>query len=151
MFEFELNPLSTEYDVAPQKDFEPVPPGEYRLCARQADFRQLTDGAGVVLDVKFEIVDGPHAGRRVTDGFAVAHSSKNDWVQHSRIKLAHMMRSMRLTLTLNKDNADGLIGHQCQAKVGHKKPRPGSDRVNYWFEYRPQPDVQQYTNQQTPF
>lgn len=148
MFDFELNPLSTEFDVEPRRDFEPVPPGEYRLIAKQAEYRQLADGVGVVLDVKFEIVDGAMAGRRIVDGFAVAHQSKNDWVQHSKVKLAHMMRSMRLTTVLDKENADVLVGHECQAKVGHKKPRPGSDRVNYWFEYRQQPEAQ-YSGQQS--
>lgn len=151
--DFEIDPMDPAYDVQPKKALTPVPKGEYRLRTTSAEFRQLKEGIGVVLDVRFEIQEGPHEGRRLSDGFAISHRTLNDWVQSSKVRLVQMMRSMRLNLKLNSQNVDELVGYECLAQIGHKK-RGDSEHVNYWFEYQPLPQHQrevQFTGGESPF
>jgi len=147
--DFEFDPTDNAYDAPVKSSYEPIPKGEYRLKSTDAKWRALKNDMGWVIDVKFEILDGQHAGRTVQDSLAVQHTTNADWVKTSLNKLAQMMRSMELKLKLDSKNTDELIGRECIAEIGQKKGT-SDGYINYWFDYKPAQTFSA-TGNDTPF
>ncbi len=61
-------------DAPPPSDFDPIPPGWYTMIMTESEMKdtKLKDGQtepGRRLACTFEVVDGPHAGRKIFEGF----------------------------------------------------------------------------------
>lgn len=51
--------------VSPQEVFEPIPAGWYNAIIDESDVKPTKDGQGNFLQIRFNIVDGQYAGRKV--------------------------------------------------------------------------------------
>lgn len=49
----------------PQNEFEPIPSGEYRAMIVDSDLKPTKKGDGQYLELTYQILDGPYAGRNV--------------------------------------------------------------------------------------
>lgn len=50
---------------APRDEFEPLPSGEYRAMIVDSDMKPTRAGTGQYLELTYQILDGPYAGRNV--------------------------------------------------------------------------------------
>lgn len=55
--------------------FEPVPAGSYRAQVIETELRQTKAGNGQYIRATFEILDGPHAGKKIFTNYNIAHSN----------------------------------------------------------------------------
>ena len=62
--------------VAPQASNGPVPAGTYMAHITESDVQPLKSGKGIGLKLTFEIIDGPHKGRRVWDNLNIQHENE---------------------------------------------------------------------------
>jgi hypothetical protein len=51
--------------VRPSSNLEPLPAGQYLAVITESEMRPNKAGTGSYLQITFEIIDGPHKGRRV--------------------------------------------------------------------------------------
>ncbi len=61
--------------VAPQASTTPVPAGTYLAQCVESDVQPLKSGNGTGLKLVFEILDGPHKGRRIWENLNIQHSN----------------------------------------------------------------------------
>jgi hypothetical protein len=59
--------------VTPQASNGPVPAGTYLAHITESDVQPLKSGKGTGLKLTFEIIDGPHKGRRIWDNLNIQH------------------------------------------------------------------------------
>lgn len=50
-----------------QGDYTPLPPGDYRVHVVESDMKSTKDGRGNYLQLELEVLDGEHAGRKLTE------------------------------------------------------------------------------------
>ena len=50
-------------DIDPIDDFEPIPAGKYTAVITDSEMKPTKSGTGHYLELKFQIIDGPHKGR----------------------------------------------------------------------------------------
>ena len=55
--------------IEPLKPYEPIPAGKYLSQAVNSELRATKDGTGQSLVFELEILEGPHAGRKVWERF----------------------------------------------------------------------------------
>lgn len=53
--------------VEPSDSFDPVPAGEYLCVITASDEKPTKSGNGTFLELEFEVIDGPHKGRKLWD------------------------------------------------------------------------------------
>lgn len=58
--------LGSQYE-GEESTFEPIPPGEYPMHVTASTMEATKDGRGRFLKLEMEIIDGPQAGRKLTD------------------------------------------------------------------------------------
>jgi hypothetical protein len=63
--------------VAPQASSGPVPAGTYLAHITESDVQPLKSGKGTGLKLTFEIIDGPHKGRRVWENLNIQHENED--------------------------------------------------------------------------
>ena len=63
MAKFGFDVDEVEVDIAP--DYSPIPKGEYKLQALEAEEKETAKKNGSYIKVKFEVVDGPHMSRLI--------------------------------------------------------------------------------------
>jgi hypothetical protein len=51
--------------VEPSTDFDPLPAGKYLAVITESEMKPTKAGTGSYLQLTFEIIDGPHKGRKV--------------------------------------------------------------------------------------
>jgi len=51
--------------VDPTFGFDPIPAGDYLAIITESAFKDTKSGSGKFLEVKFEVIDGPHKGRNL--------------------------------------------------------------------------------------
>ena len=62
--------LGTTFDassVEPTVSFEVLPPGKYLVQIVNSEMRPTKDGLGRYLHIELDVLDGPHAGRKLFD------------------------------------------------------------------------------------
>jgi hypothetical protein len=69
-FDFDPNDYKDEVN-----NFQPIPKGEYKLQALEAEEFDTKKGDGTLLKVKFEVVDGPYTRRKIFMNFNVNNPS----------------------------------------------------------------------------
>lgn len=78
-------------DDAPERNYDPIPAGNYMLRAVEMEMRATKSGTGHYLNVGFEIVAGAHEGRRFYQNFNLVNQNQQavdialrdvkDWLQ----------------------------------------------------------------------
>ncbi len=54
-------------DHEPLNDFEPIPAGKYPVTIIASEFKPTKSGNGSYLEIKYQILDGPHKNRLLWD------------------------------------------------------------------------------------
>jgi hypothetical protein len=55
------------HQVEPQEAFDPLPAGEYLCIIAGSEEKPTRSGNGSYLELAFEVIDGPHKGRKLWD------------------------------------------------------------------------------------
>lgn len=55
------------HQVEPQEAFDPLPAGEYLCIIVGSEQKPTRSGNGFYLELEFEVIDGPHKGRKLWD------------------------------------------------------------------------------------
>jgi len=55
--------------------FEPIPAGDYPAFIIESDITPLHNGSGNGLKLTFEVLDGPHKGRKVWETLCIVHTN----------------------------------------------------------------------------
>ena len=63
--------------VAPQTPSGPIPAGTYLAHITESDVQPLKSGKGTGLKLTFEVIDGPHKGRRVWENLNIQHENED--------------------------------------------------------------------------
>lgn len=63
-------------DDAPERQYDPIPAGNYMLRATDLEMRQTKSGTGQYLNVAFEVVGGPHEGRKFFENFNLINQNQ---------------------------------------------------------------------------
>jgi hypothetical protein len=57
------------------RNFEPLPAGEYVCQVIESDLEELKSGKGDALKLTIEVIEGPHANRRLWDRLNIRHDN----------------------------------------------------------------------------
>ena len=74
MAKFGFDVDEVEVDIAP--DYSPIPKGEYKLQALEAEEKETSKKNGSYIKVKFEVVDGPHMSRLIWQNFNIVNPNE---------------------------------------------------------------------------
>tara|TARA_R110000822_G_scaffold14666_6_gene51362 strand:- start:2738 stop:3229 length:492 start_codon:yes stop_codon:yes gene_type:complete len=74
MAKFGFDVDEVEVDIAP--DYSPIPKGEYKLQALEAEEKETAKKNGSYIKVKFEVVDGPHMSRLIWQNFNIVNPNE---------------------------------------------------------------------------
>ena len=64
-----------EVEVDEPRDYKPIPAGEYKLQALEAEEKETAKKNGTYIKVKFEVVNGSHSGRYIWSNFNINNPS----------------------------------------------------------------------------
>lgn len=59
-----------------ESEFEALPEGEYRCCIVESEKKSTKSGTGELLQVKLQVLDGPHKNRTLFDRFNLWNQSE---------------------------------------------------------------------------
>lgn len=62
--------------VEPNDAFDPLPSGEYVCIITASEMKPTKSGSGAYLELEFQVVDGPHAGRKLWDRLNLDNASE---------------------------------------------------------------------------
>lgn len=62
-------------EPAADRQYEPIPPGDYLVAIIKSEMRLTKNGTGKRLNLTFEVLDGPHKGRLFWDGLNVKNQN----------------------------------------------------------------------------
>ena len=113
-------------------DFTPIPAGIYRAELTACELRQTKAGTGSYLNIRADVMDGPHAGR-VVFGMITVTNPNSQAVEIGQGQLRELLRAVGLN-TL--EDTDQLVGRRCQIKVGIDE-RDGYEPKNNIKGWRP--------------
>lgn len=115
-----------EVEVEDQPDYRPIPKGEYKLQAVEAEEKETAKKNGTYIKVKFEVVSGPHTGRLIWENFNVSNPSE----VAQRIGRQQLMAWAAACNKPDADDTDQLIGKVFSASVDIEKGTGGYDDSN---------------------
>ncbi len=110
--------------VDPKSDFEPLPAGDYIGVAIASGFEATKDKTGEFLKVEFEIVEGPHRGRRLFDRLNLKNKNETA-VKIAQATLSSICRAVGV---LRPRDSSELHGKPMLLKieVEERNDKPGS-------------------------
>ena len=88
----ELNGFNA-HEVEPSAGFDPIPAGKYLAVITGTEMKTTKNGKGEYLQVEFQILDGPHKGRKVWDRLTLKHPSE-ETVRIARGTLSAICRAL---------------------------------------------------------
>lgn len=62
--------------VKPTSSFEPIPPGSYPVIVEASEMKPFKNSPGERLELKLQVIDGEHKGRKLFDSLNLEHSNK---------------------------------------------------------------------------
>ena len=94
--------LDQEFNAAdvPEDDrsFDPIPAGDYQMQVIESDKKPNKNGTGEIITLTLEVIDGPHANRRIWDRLNYRHENPEaQRIAHQ--SLAELCRAIGLGLT----------------------------------------------------
>lgn len=113
-------------DIDETDNYVPFPAGRYRLMATRVQLKDTRSGSGKMVAVEFQVVDGPHQGRKVFENYNLQHHN------HQTVEIAQrqvkqwliacgMDANQRLTMNLLR----GLEGAEFSAHVAVEQDKSG--------------------------
>ena len=91
-----------------------IPTGVYPVIL--ADVQSFDSSHGTRLALTFEVIEGAHAGERLTESATI----------NARGKLAELVEGMGEMRGLSLESLRGLIGHRCRILVRHDQTKAGT-------------------------
>jgi hypothetical protein len=79
--------------VEPTTDFDPLPAGKYLAVITESEMKPTKAGTGSYLQLTFEILDGPHKGRKVWARLNLANSNETT-VKIAQAELSAICRAV---------------------------------------------------------
>jgi hypothetical protein len=79
--------------VEPNTDFDPLPAGKYLAVITDSEMKPTKAGTGSYLQLTFEILDGPHKGRKVWARLNLANSNETT-VKIAQAELSAICRAV---------------------------------------------------------
>jgi len=64
------------HEVDPNVGFDPIPAGKYLCIITESEMKPTKNGVGEYLELEFEVIDGPHKGRKVWDRLTLKHTNE---------------------------------------------------------------------------
>jgi hypothetical protein len=119
--------------VEPQKAFEPLPPGRYRVGVRKVSIKPTKAGNGKRLNVELVVVDGDCKGRVVFHGLNIQHATPQAQ-EIGRRELAGLLLAAGMPGA--RDMAQ-LVGVEVVATLKVRPARDGYDASNEVRGYEP--------------
>ena len=92
--------------VEPSSDFDPLPAGKYLALITDSEMKPTKAGTGSYLQLTFEIIDGPHKGRKVWARLNLINSNDTT-VKIAQAELSAICRAV------------GVLGHGGAAQLLH--------------------------------
>ena len=119
--------------VEPQKAFEPLPPGRYRVGVRKVSIKPTKAGNGKRLNVELCVLDGDCKGRVVFHGINIQHSTPQAQ-EIGRRELAGLLLAAGMPGA--RDMAQ-LVGVEVVASLKVRPARDGYEASNEVRGYEP--------------
>jgi hypothetical protein len=111
-------------NVQPAGEYLPVPEGIYKVICHEFEVVQKENFTGG--KVKFTIVEGEHANRKVNDFFILTHSTSQQAQDIGQRRLRAWCDA--LGVSPNIESAEPLIHKPLMAKIKVEKPRTVGDK-----------------------
>lgn len=111
-------------NVAPDQGRDPIPADVYNMKIVKSELKPTSNGAGLRLNLSFEVIDGPFAGRRVVEGLNIQHTSP----QAQQIAQGQLSAICHATGVLNLNDSVQLHNIPLKVKV---KVKPASSDGQY--------------------
>lgn len=89
--------------VEPHTGFDPIPAGKYLAIITASEMKPTKNDTGRFLQCEFQIIDGPHKGRRLWSRHTLEHSNAQT-VQIARGELSAICRAVGVMIP--KDSAE---------------------------------------------
>ncbi|TVQ34161.1 MAG: DUF669 domain-containing protein [Phycisphaeraceae bacterium] len=113
-------------EVDPNVGFEPLPAGKYLCTIVDSDMKQTRNGAGEYLLFEFQVIDGPHMGRKLWDRLTIKHPNQTT-VKIARGMLSALCRAVGVMAP--KDSVE-LHSLPLVVSVGLKKRQDTGELTN---------------------
>lgn len=125
-----LNGTFDAADVEPAKPFEPLPPGKYRAHVIESEMAVTRAGDGQMLKLTLEILDGPHARRKLWDQLNLVNpnSQAMEIAQRTLSAICHATGQLQV--------ADSEQLHFKPLRVTVKYEPEGNDKRGVWQNAR---------------
>lgn len=107
--------------VAPSQALDPIPAGWYNAAIDQSELKPTKDGSGMYLEVRFTVLDGQYAGRKVFHNFNI----RNNNAQAVEIAYKDLSAICHAVGILQCQDSEQLHGRPLRAKVT-LKPSDGT-------------------------
>lgn len=122
---------------AGQSDYAPLPAGWYTVRITEADIKQTKAGTGNYIKVRYDVLDGTHAGRVVFGNLNLRNPNPKA-EEIGRQQLSRLMLAMGLTQVTDTDQ---LIGGELSIKLAIQKSEQYGDSndVKDWKALSNQP------------
>lgn len=120
--------------VAPQTGFEPVPAGWYNVVIDETEMKPTKEGNGSYLKVRYSILDGQYAGRKIYGMITLQNSNP----QAVEIGLKQLSAVAHAVGHLLVQHSEELHGKPLKIKVKIRNDKTG--------EYEPQNSITQWEN-----
>lgn len=104
---------TTEVDVT-ERNYEPLPEGQYELQAVNAELRDTKAGTGQYVHVEFEVAKGEHVGRKVWANYNIHNASE----KAQKIGRQELVSWATAAGVPNADDTDKLIGKVFSCYIG---------------------------------
>lgn len=82
-------------EVDPNVGFDPIPAGKYLAVITASEMKLTKNGKGEYLQLEFEVIEGPHKGRKVWDRLTLKHTNEQT-VQIARGTLSAICRAVNV-------------------------------------------------------
>jgi hypothetical protein len=102
---------------AGQSDYAPLPAGWYKVRITEADIKETKAGTGNYIKVRYDVLDGTHAGRVVFGNLNLRNPNPKA-EEIGRQQLSRLMLAMGLTQVTDTDQ---LIGGELSIKLAIQK------------------------------
>lgn len=118
-------------EPAKPRENELIPNGWYRAWIIESEIKPNSKGTGRNLELTWEIIEGPHAKRRIWDRLSIENPSKTaqDIAQEALSAICHA------TGVLEMEHTGQLHGEVCSIKVGIEKGKNDFPDKNRIFGY----------------
>ena len=128
-----LSNLNFNADDVPERRYDVIPADWYDAIIEDSDVKTTKSGDGRYINLKFQIVDGPYAGRTIYNALNIEHHNENV-VKYAYIDLGSICRCVGI---LNPKDTSELHNKKLRIKITVQPPKAGYEASNDIKGYKP--------------